>query len=139
MNHISGKWVFAKDFEEVVFACTPSSFLLWIVTVPNNPKYSPTNLKLAYHPFRGMEFGIVQVVLSSSLNNVIPDKTLFANRTVNSNHSRTVASHFRKILTKLGQGVNYIAAGIAFQVPHVSISHNKLMIFQGQTVRKPRD
>lgn len=99
---MSGKWVFAKDFEEVVLACTPSSFLLWIVTVPNNSEYSPTNLKLVYHPFGSMKFGIVQVVLGSSLNNVIPNKALFANRTVNSNHSRAVASHFRKILTKLG-------------------------------------
>lgn len=64
--------------------------------------------------------GIVQIILGSSLNNVVPHHGLFADGSVNPDHDSAVPGHDGKVLTKPGKRVYRIAAGGALQVSYVS-------------------
>lgn len=64
--------------------------------------------------------GIVQIILGSSLNNVVPHHGLFTNGSVDSDHDGAVPGHDAEVFTKPGKGVYRIAAGGALQVSYVS-------------------
>lgn len=50
-----------------------------------------------------MKLGILQIILGSSLNNVVPHRCLLANRSINPDHDRTVLGHHSKVLTQPGE------------------------------------
>lgn len=71
-------------------------------------------------PQLGYRVVALQIILGSSLNNVVPHRGLFANRPVDPDHDGAVLGHDGEVLTQPGKGVDRIAAGETLQVSHVS-------------------
>ena len=64
------------------------------------------------------------VVLSSGVDDIIPDHFLLTNWPVNANHSSAIVRHSLEILSKTRKRVNRITAGPAFEITHISIKHD---------------
>lgn len=98
VDDIFGERVFTEDLEEIVLAGAPHGLLLRVITVPDDAKNSPV-ISVSFSVVENnMDLGILQIILGCSLNNVVPDRCLFANWSINSDHDRTVVGHYSKVL-----------------------------------------